>query len=159
MMHNKKIFKIILFLLCILLLEIISFIHKNNVIPTLSDKETTGVSIEPTDQVYYQLFVTLLHPYVEEAIHTYYDEYMTLLPSEAPYSYIFTKIESATPGYSYSYRVEIEVQPYVGPHLSVGRDKITLKIDLEGVTIEKFEHLESYELPSNYQDIIKKNLP
>ena len=53
----------------------------------------------------------------------------------------------------------MEVQPYVGPHLSVGRDRITLKIDLDKVKVEKFEHIESFELPPNYQNIIKKKLP
>lgn len=116
------------------------------------------INNKPNGQIYYDLFVTLLYPYVEEAIDNYYDEYMTYLPGEAPYSYNFINIER-TPGLNYSYTIELEVQPYVGPHLSVGRDRITFKIDLEAVKVEKFEHIESYELPPNYQNIFKKKLP
>jgi hypothetical protein len=100
----------------------------------------------------------MLYPYVEKSIDNYYDEYMTFLPSEAPYSYKFIKIEK-TPELNYSFTIVLEVQPYVGPHLSVGRDRITFTIDIDGVKVKKFEHLESYELPPNYQSIIKKKLP
>ena len=113
---------------------------------------------ESKEQIYYNLFVTLLYPYVEEAIDNYYSEYMTYLPGEAPYSYRFISIKK-TPGLNYSYTVELEVQPYVGPHLSVGRDRIIFSIDLGEVKMEKYEHLESYELPPHYQDILKKKLP
>lgn len=100
----------------------------------------------------------MLYPYVEKSIDNYYDEYMTYLPGEAPYSYKFIKIEK-TPELNYSFTIVLEVQPYVGPHLSVGRDRITFNIDIDGVKVKKFEHLESYELPPNYQNIIKKKLP
>lgn len=121
-------------------------------------KNTQLNSNEPNEQIYYNLLVTFLYPYVEEAIDNYYDVYMTFLPGEAPYSYKFTNIEM-TPSHNYSYTIALEVQPYVGPHLSVGRDRIAFKIDLKGVKVEKFEHIESYELPPHYQNIFKKKLP
>ncbi len=116
------------------------------------------ITKEPKEQLYYDLFITMLYPYVEKSIDNYYDEYMTYLPGEAPYSYKFIKIEK-TPELNYSFTIVLEVQPYVGPHLSVGRDRITFNIDIDGVKVKKFEHLESYELPPNYQNIIKKKLP
>jgi hypothetical protein len=82
---------------------------------------------------------------------------MTYLTSEAPYAYKFIKIEK-TPELNYSFTIVLEVQPYVGPHLSVRRDRITFNIDIDGVKFKKFEHLESYELPPNYQNILKKKL-
>ena len=115
-------------------------------------------SMDSNDQIYYDLFITMLYPYVEEEIVNYYDEYMTTLPGGAPYSYEFTSIKK-TPGLNYSFILELEIQPYIGPHLSVGRDSITFKIDLEGVRVEKFEHIESYEFPPHYQNVLKKKLP
>lgn len=109
-------------------------------------------------QKYYNLFVSMLYPYVKAAINDYYDEYMTYLPGEDPHFYDFIKIEG-TPGEAYSYTVVLEVSPYVGPHNTVGRDRITFKIDLGNVKVEKFEHLESHKIPPNYQNIIKKPLP
>lgn len=113
---------------------------------------------EPREEVYKNLFITLIYPHVEKAIGDYYDEYMTYLPGEDPWSYKFLSIRK-TPGLNYSYIIKLEVQPYVGPHLSVGVDHITLKIDLGKVIVEKYEHLKSYELPPHYQNIIKKKLP
>jgi hypothetical protein len=115
-------------------------------------------SIMQNEQVYYNLFITMLYPYVDEAIVDYYSEYMTSSPNAAPYSYKLTSIENEY-GLSYSYTVEVEVNPYIGPHLTVGKDRIIFKIKLGEVNLEKFEHLESHELPSRYQDTIKKKLP
>ncbi|HYE09993.1 MAG TPA: DUF3888 domain-containing protein [Patescibacteria group bacterium] len=110
------------------------------------------------EQIYRDLTITMLYPHVKKAIETYYSDYMTYLPHEDPWSYEFIKIDK-TPGKNYNYTIVIQVLPYVGPHLSVGKDQITFKIGLDSVKLEKFEHLESYELPPYYQDIIKKKLP
>lgn len=146
--------------LCILALIISMFLipNKNTNLLDTQPIDDQFDSIIPCEQVYYNLFITMLYPYVEDSIADYYNEYMTHLPGEAPYSYKFIRIEK-TPGFNYSYTLELEVQPYVGPHLSVGRDRITFKIDLNEVEVEKFEHIESHELPPHYQDILKKNLP
>ena len=124
----------------------------------LCSGDNPTINKEPKGDLYYQLLVTILYPYVQKAIDNFYNEYMTYLPGEAPYGYEFIEIEK-TPELNYSFTVVLEVQPYVGPHLSVGRDRITFSIDLDGVKLKKFEHLESYELPPNYQTIIKKKLP
>jgi hypothetical protein len=84
---------------------------------------------------------------------------MNYLPGEAPYSYKFLSIEKNHPYENYSYTVVLQAAPYVGPHLSVGVDRITMEIGLSGVTVEKYEHLESHPLPPHYQDIWKKPLP
>ncbi len=113
---------------------------------------------ETKEELYRQLFITLLFPHVEKAIRDYYDEYMKYLPGEAPWAYDFTRFEK-TPNKNYEYTVTMEVRPYVGPHLSVGKDRMTFEIGLGGVALQKYEHLESHELPSHYQDIWIKPLP
>lgn len=115
-------------------------------------------SEESKDDLYENLFITVIYPHVEKAIYDYYDEYMTYIPGEDPWSYKFISIEKMS-GLNYSYIVKLQVQPYVGPHLSVGIDHITLNINLDNVKIEKFDHIKSYQLPPHYQGIIKKNLP
>ena len=113
----------------------------------------------PSEDVYRNLCLKLISPYVSKAIDNFYDEYLTYLPREDTWDYRIISIETPHPGY-YFYTVKLEVLPYVGPHLVVGIDHITLKIDLSGtVEIALFEHLESHELPPHYQDIIKKKLP
>ncbi len=113
----------------------------------------------PSADVYRELCLKLISPYVNKAINHYYDEYLTYLPREDTWDYRVLSIETPNPGYYY-YTVKLEVLPYVGPHLTIGRDHITLKIDNRGaVEIALFEHLESHELPPYYQNIIKKKLP
>lgn len=53
-------------------------------IPQSNGRDNSG---ESNEQIYYDLFVTMLYPYVEQAIENYYSEYMSYIPSEAPYSY------------------------------------------------------------------------
>ena len=152
--------KVIITILCILII-IIGILGLTNKSTTSFKSQLTSNQLEritPNDPVYYDLFITMLFPYVEEAIADYYNEYMTYPPTEAPWSYKFIRIERM-PNLSYSFTVELEVQPYIGPHLSVGRDRITFKIELDKVSVEKFEHVESYELPPNYQDVINKKFP
>jgi len=109
-------------------------------------------------ETYKNLFTTLLYPYVDKAIEEFYSEYLKYPPREDLFFYNFLSIIK-NPEHNYSYTIKLEVQPFVGPHLSVGLDHITLKIDLSGVNVERYEHLKNYELPSNYEGIFKKKLP
>ena len=118
-----------------------------------------GPAESPSEDVYRELCLKLISPYVDKAVNNYYDEYLTYLPREDTWDYRVLSLETPHPGYYY-YTVKLEVLPYVGPHLTVGRDHITLKIDNRGaVEIVLFEHLESHELPPYYENIIKKKLP
>ena len=118
-----------------------------------------GSDVNQDNDIYRRLSLTMLSQYVDKAIDNYYGEYMTYLPSEDTWDYRILNIERPSPG-KYYYTVRLEVLPYVGPHLTVGRDRITMKINLNGVVESvQLDHLESHELPSYYQDIIKKKLP
>lgn len=142
-------------IVCFAIIICVYFFAKINLVKLSSSQFN---SLMQNEEVYYQLFITMLYPYINEAVADYYSEYMTSSPHAAPYDYRFTSIEKQY-GLTYSYIIQVEVHPYVGPHLTVGKDKMTFKIKLNGVQLEKFEHLESYELPPHYQEILKKNLP
>jgi|GEM_PF-957090 len=123
--------------------------------------ETSALMATKAEQnplLYKDLFVTLVYPQVEKAIDAYYDDYMSYLPGEDPWSYEILNIEKSQ-GFSYSYIVQLQVQPYVGPHIRVGRDRITLRLSLTGAELVKFEHLESYALPPDYSGMLRSKLP
>ncbi len=101
------------------------------------------------------LFVILIYPNVEKAIDEYYSDYFTYTPTSDPWHYKFLNLKKL-PESNFSYIIKLEVMPYVGPHLTVGVDHITLKVDFNGTNVEKHEHIESHELPPHYQGIIKK---
>jgi len=56
---------------------------------------------------------------------------------------------------SFSFLVTLEVTPVVGPHISVGKDRLTFDIGARGVELTKYEHLETHELPLNWKHVMK----
>jgi len=57
---------------------------------------------------------------------------------------------------TFSYIIKLQVKPYVGPHIVVGVDQLTINVGAGTAKVEKYEHLKSYELPPNLQNMIKK---
>ncbi len=114
----------------------------------LSDPERLGTIV-----------LTLLMPEIRCAVDEFYEPYLTVRPTVV--AYYGSKIVGIDGGRdSAHYTVTVEVLPYIGPHLSVGRDRLTLYISPSGiVTVKNFEHLESGRLPRHYQASIKKPLP
>ncbi len=111
------------------------------------------------------MIVVLLTPAINEAASNFYEPYLTISPTVAPYfgtELISLSDEALSSDRIYNpyYYVIVEVSPYVGPHLSVGRDRITLGVMPSGkIEVEKYEHLETHELPSHYVSIVKKPIP
>ncbi|MBU3189385.1 DUF3888 domain-containing protein [Clostridium bowmanii] len=122
---------------------------------------TTYVPPEKSrEELYQDVFMTLLLPYIQDEVDKYYKEYLTTSPGVAPYGVYILEADRVNGYRGFDFRLKIELHPYVGPHLSVGTDYITLRvIPFYNVKVEKFEHITSSELPPNYQDIIKKKLP
>ena len=53
--------------------------------------------------------------------------------------------------------MKLEVYPYLGPHIHVGTDEITIAINYGmDPKVIQFKHIESVPLPPNYKPIIKK---
>ncbi|MCI2041300.1 MAG: DUF3888 domain-containing protein [Clostridium luticellarii] len=112
------------------------------------------------EKLYQDMLVTLLLPILQNAVDNYYKEYLSVSPVIAPYDISVLSIDRLGGNETFDFCVKLELHPYVGPHLDVGLDHITIKINSTGrVKVEKFEHIRNYELPSYYQDIIKKKLP
>lgn len=109
------------------------------------------------EELYQDIFMSLLLPYIQNEVDKYYSKYLIYPPVVAPYTvYVLSAIRPN--GYrSFVFNLKLRVDSYIGPHNGVGQDLITLTVDGAGdVKIEKFEHIKSYKLPPNYQDIIKK---
>lgn len=110
------------------------------------------------------MVVTLLIPSVQKAVNDFYSPYLTMNPTVVPW--YGTEIISIVGGErlhegvtNSQYTVELEVYPYIGPHISVGKDRIELSVKVDGVTVENYEHLKSYEITPNYLSILKRPLP
>lgn len=96
------------------------------------------------EELYQDIFVTLLLPYIDKAVDDYYGVPYTV----APYWIKILSVERPKGYRTFHFIVKIETTPYTGPHNSVGVDHITIKVSAgPTVIIEKFEHIKSYELP------------
>jgi hypothetical protein len=108
-----------------------------------------------TEELYQDIYITLLEPYIQEAVNSYYKEYFKSAPTVAPYMVDIISIDRPFGYRTFVFVIKVQVMPYFGPHNAVGIDNITLKIGEENkVQIEKYDHIKSFELPSNYQDEI-----
>jgi len=109
------------------------------------------------EELYQDIFISLLLPYIQKEVDKYYSEYLTDTPMAAPYTVYVLSAERQLGYRSFLFKLKLQVNSYTGPHIGVGLDYITLTVGGSGdVKVEKFEHIKSYELPPNYQDIIKK---
>jgi len=107
-----------------------------------------------------KIVMTLLIPKIQKSVDDFYEPYISIEPTVAAYLGD-SKITSIVGDVGSSiYTVTVELEPYVGPHISIGRDKMTFEISADGtVNMKKYEHLKSYDLPQNLQSLIKKPLP
>ena len=105
-----------------------------------------------------EIIALLLIPEVQKAADAFYRPYLSITPRVDA---TFAGIESVITEQNYTgYTVVIETEPYVGAHISVGRDRVTLKISASGrVAVTHFEHLSSYPLPEHLMSLIKHPLP
>ncbi|HWS42911.1 MAG TPA: DUF3888 domain-containing protein [Pseudoflavonifractor sp.] len=122
----------------------------------LCSGRAAGAAAMGTDAQLDDLVITLLMPSISEAAGSFYEPYLTIRPTVAPY--YESKITEIRGGGSH-YAVTVEVLPYVGPHISVGKDRITLDVRQYAVSVEHYEHLESHVLPQHLQSLLKKPLP
>lgn len=100
-----------------------------------------------TEELYQDIFVTLLTPHINKAIEDYYGGQYGIAP------YLVKVLSAERPnGYrTFTFRIKLKILPYTGPHNAIGEDHITFYIRYGSeVKMEKFEHIESYELPPYY---------
>lgn len=108
------------------------------------------------EELVMDMFFSLLSPKIDEAVSNYYSNYLTISPLVYPYQIQIVNMERTNGYRGFMFEITIEVTPVVGPHIEVGKDQITFDITPSEVKLKKFEHLETYELPPNWKNIIKK---
>ncbi|MBO8173017.1 MAG: DUF3888 domain-containing protein [Bacillaceae bacterium] len=102
---------------------------------------------ESTEELYHDLFITLLHPHIKQAVAAYYTKAGKRVPMVYPYMVELIEAERILGYRSFLFRVTLDVTSVVGPHHPVGRDRLTFKIGTGRIQLEQFKHLESYDPP------------
>lgn len=110
---------------------------------------------ESTEELYQDVYLALLMPYIQSEVEKYYSNTMSQAPLVDLYSIYITSI-SRPHGYrSFVFDINLQVNPYIGPHITIGTDNIELTVEGSGkVDVKSFKHIKSYDLPPNYEHII-----
>lgn len=140
--------KKIIFVVSLLIISFVSgyFIHKYSFeIRTQLSQDT--ILQEPKQELYQDIFVTLLLPFIDRAAEDYYG----LSYNVAPYDVEVLSIERPNEYRTFSFEIKLKVMPYIGPHLYVGEDHITISLELDEVKVIEFKHVKSYKLPPHYK--------
>ena len=105
------------------------------------------------------MLMLFLLPHIDEAVTDYYSELLTTSPNVYPYEIDVIDVERAYGFRGFVFEITLELSPVVGPHIGVGKDHITFKIDSSSIPcaakLLKYEHLQTYKLPPNWQHIIR----
>lgn len=106
--------------------------------------------------IYRDMVISLLVPYMQKEINSYYKKYLTELPIILPYNVDVVHVEREG-GSGFLIKLEVIAHPFVGPMNTVGDDRMIIQTGAFGsVEIKKFEHVKSYPLSWNWKHIIKK---
>lgn len=144
MKHNKKWeYIVIIILLSILLIEMV-FIQKNNTLPIF--RYDTATKSEIKDELIIALFINNIESDSEKFYNKYFSDELEY------FNYIFKIKDIKKQGEPLNIYITFETTPMIGPHIPVGDDEITYKVNASGnITLENFDHKKSYEIPSRLQ--------
>ncbi|MDT8861283.1 DUF3888 domain-containing protein [Alkalihalobacillus sp. MEB130] len=122
---------------------------------------TDSLPTEDTKELMVQdMLMLLLGEEIDKAVSNFYNEYVTESPLVYPYQIDIVDVKRVHGFRSFHFYITLEATPVVGPHISVGKDRLTFEIapTLSGqVKLRKYEHLETHELPPNWKHIMKQN--
>ncbi|KQL55481.1 hypothetical protein AN964_12075 [Heyndrickxia shackletonii] len=123
--------------------------------------ESTTPPQDTKEMMVHDILMILLGREIDKAVNHYYSKYLNYSPSVYPYQIEIVKIERIGGYRTFHFFITLEATPVVGPHISVGKDRLTFEIAPtiipSQIKLKKFEHLETHELPPHWQDIIKQN--
>ncbi|MDF2943266.1 MAG: hypothetical protein K0S01_2124 [Herbinix sp.] len=157
--------KVLTFILILIgLMTISSFAYKYDktnaeVVPFVKaiEKNNSSLPEVSTEKMCNDIIISLLFTHTQRAVDNFYSKYLKEIPGVDPHYDKVLSIERIGGESRHYFLIKVETMPYIGPHITVGRDHITFRLNALGeVTLEKFEHIESSKiLPLRYPDIIK----
>jgi len=153
MNRNKKWqFIVILILSGILLFEMVLYLQNNHTFPTFKQYQTTEAETKD------ELIIALFMNNIEADSSKFYDNYFSDRLGYINYQYKIKDIKKE--GDPMNVYITFKGSPIVGPHIEVGDDEITYKVDVFGnKTLKKFVHINSYEIPERLKINMIKPYP
>lgn len=136
----KRIWIIIALTLVVLVplgLRLFPFVHATE------RPDSTPADLRP----YINTITALLDDQISEAVASHYGAGLRWDGSAK-----ILKIASVDQGPTYPIELIIQVHPFVGPHVSVGIDNITLWVNYGEVRLIRFDHIQDSDLPERLQE-------
>lgn len=112
---------------------------------------------ESREELYQDIFLSLLLPYIDKKIALVYRDLLTVKPAVYPYDIQVKEAKRLYEGRSFAFLITLAVRPVVGPHLDIGLDEFVFLVTSSEVTLKHYKHLKTYDdFPPNWQHIFKK---
>ncbi|MBY0095776.1 DUF3888 domain-containing protein [Mesobacillus maritimus] len=115
--------------------------------------------LDSTELLYQDMLMTLLGPVIDAKVNDYYSKIITEKSTVYPYQIEVIKAERIGGNRTFSFVLVLDVIPVVGPHIQIGKDRFTFEIapgiNLSQFKLVKFEHLETFELPTHWKHILR----
>jgi len=130
--------------------------------PEWTSAEKTPKPQESQQYLCQDMLMLFLLPHMKEAVTRYYASLLHENPLVYPYQVDVIHAERIGGGprdRGFHFKITLIVTPVVGPHISVGKDRISFEISPKfhnNVNIVSFQHLETHDLPEHWQDIVRK---
>ncbi|SMQ81550.1 Protein of unknown function [Bacillus sp. OV166] len=121
--------------------------------------ESTAPPQDTKEMMVNDILMLLLGPEIDKAVSNYYSKYFTETSMVYPYEVEIEKVERIGGFRTFHFLITLEVTPVFGAHNPIGKDRLTFEIAPtiipSQIKLKNFEHLESYELPPHFQDLIQ----
>ncbi|QQZ58641.1 DUF3888 domain-containing protein [Paenibacillus sonchi] len=126
--------------------------------PLQSNAEASYRVQEDSEELRLQdMLLNFLTPYINDAVRDYYRRLLVEPPLVYPYFVNVVDSMSINGFRGFNLSITLDVTPVVGPHISVGEDRLTFQISVgPEVKLVNYTHLKSYGLPPHWQNILKK---
>ena len=134
----------------IFILVFVVFTTENSFVYTMAKQGEE----ESQDILYKDVIITALTPTVNKAVADYYKNIFSETPGYDISTIKILNIERPNGNRTTKFNIKIEVTPFFGPHITVGRDIISVELSYPGIQeLISFQHVEDYPLPERYKDL------
>ncbi|MFW5437454.1 DUF3888 domain-containing protein [Paenibacillus apiarius] len=137
----------------LLIIMLLIFPADSNAAKTQTSPQADSITL-----LYQDMLMLFLGPQIDAAVAGYYKKVFSATPIVYPYQIAVVRAERLGGFRQFHFMIELEVTPVVGPHITVGKDRLTFEAGaaIQGTAkLVKYEHVETHALPPNWQHIKK----
>ena len=124
---------------------------------TYAEKSHRPPQEDSTELRLQDMLMSFLNPYINHAVQDYYQDLLREPPLVYPYFVDVVESHRVNGFRGFILSITLDVTPVVGPHISVGQDRLTFEISAgPKVKLVNYTHLRTDALPTNWQHTVKK---